>query len=136
MTPEHSSRVQKRPRALIVEDEILVAWQLQSTLEDLGFEADELVSNGTSALNLVQSGSFEVLFMDVNLSGPPDGAETAQRLREFSDTPIVFVTAYSHYDSIYTGLRRITRSAVVGKPATPSAITEALRELGLATPGH
>lgn len=126
-----SANAAKTLRALIVEDEILIAWQLQSTIEDLGIRVEEFVSNGTHALRLVESRPFEVLFMDVNLSGSPDGVETARRIRQRFDTPIIFVTAYASYDSIYSDLQRISRSVVVGKPATKAAISGALGELGL-----
>jgi CheY-like chemotaxis protein len=118
-------------RALIVEDEILIAWELQSTLEEIGIHVDEFVSNGSKALELVESRPFEVLFMDVNLVGSPDGTETARRIRERFDTPIVFVTAYAGYDRVYNDLRQIDRSVVVGKPATLAAIKGALYQLGL-----
>ena len=118
-------------RALIVEDEILIAWQLKDTLEELGLEVDEFVSNGAKALELIQRTKYEVLFMDVNLIGSMDGAETAHRIREQADTPIVFVTAYAQYDSIYNDLRRIERSVVIGKPALPHSVKEALQALGL-----
>jgi CheY-like chemotaxis protein len=65
------------------------------------------------------------------LVGSPDGIETARRIRERFDTPIVFVTAYAGYDSVYSDLRQIDRSVVVGKPATLAAIKDALYQLGL-----
>jgi hypothetical protein len=53
MTPPYGADDQSRAadgpnptRALIVEDEILVAWDLQSTLEELGFQVEDVVSDG------------------------------------------------------------------------------------------
>ena len=142
MTPPYGADDRSRaadgpnpPRALIVEDEILVAWDLQSTLEELGFQVENVVSDGMSALRLIEDKHFEVLFMDVNLSGAPDGLETALRIRQRANTPIIFVTAYSFSDSIYTDLRRIDISLVVGKPITRGAVTDALRKLGVIA-GH
>lgn len=123
------------PRALIVEDEILIAWDIQSTLEELGFQVADVVSDGMSALRLIEDKHFEVLFMDVNLSGSPNGVETARRVRQHADTPIVFITAYSPSDRIYDDLRRIDCSLVVGKPATRGAVTDALGKLGVIA-GH
>src|SRR3569833_1318838 len=88
----------QRLRALIVEDEILIAWQLKDTLEELGLEVDEFVSNGARALEVIRHREVEVVFLDVNLVGPMDGAETAQRIRQEADTPRVFVTAYADFD--------------------------------------
>lgn len=116
-------------RALIVEDEILIAWQLKDTLEELGLEVAELVSNGTKALELIEHTKYEVVFMDVNLAGSLDGAETAYRIRGQFDTPIVFVTAYAGYDSISKDLRKIECSVVIGKPASVESIRGALEQL-------
>ena len=121
-------------RALIVEDEILIAWQLKDALEERGLEVKELVSNGAKALDLIEHTKYEVVFMDINLAGTLDGAETAYRIREQFDTPIVFVTAYAGYDSIYTDLRKIEFSAVIGKPASVESIRGALEELHVLAP--
>lgn len=117
--------------ALIVEDEILIAWQLKDTLDELDLEVDEFVSNGAKALELIKHRKYQVVFLDVNLVGSMDGAETAQRIREQADTPIVFVTAYAGYDSIYKELQKIGRSVVIGKPASIESIREALQELNV-----
>ena len=121
----------QRLRALIVEDEILIAWQLKDTLEELGLEVDEFVSNGARALEVIRHREVEVVFLDVNLVGPMDGAETAQRIRQEADTPIVFVTAYADYDSIYKELQKIERSVVIGKPASIESIRGALQKLNV-----
>ena len=114
-------------RALIVEDEIMVAWHLESVLEDLQMEICGLVSNAPEAVIEAIKDNVDIVFMDVNLAGPMDGVEAARRIRERRDVPIIFVTAYASDDA--TVARIVTAlgpSVIVGKPATPAAIRHAL----------
>ena len=94
-------------------------------------EASDLTSDGSSAVDLTRSKSFDVIFMDVNLAGPMDGVETARLIRERSGVPIVFVTAYAGYDDIAVELEKIGASVVVGKPTMADAVESALRRMGL-----
>lgn len=118
-------------RALIVDDEILVAWHLESVLEDLHMEICCVVSNGLDAVSEAMKESVDIVFMDVNLGGGIDGVEAARRIRELRNVPIIFVTAYASDEAMVS---RITStlgpSAIVGKPATPTAIQHALLGLG------
>ena len=125
------SAAPKRLRALIVEDEILIAWHLQGLLAEMAIEANALTSSGRAALDLMRSEEFDVIFMDINLVGSMDGVETARRIRENSEVPIIFVTAYAGYDDISAALASIGSIAVLGKPALQKAVAAALRDVGL-----
>jgi len=78
-------------RALIVEDEIMVAWHLESVLEDLQMEVCGLVSDAPEAVTEAVKDNVDIVFMDVNLAGEMDGIEAARRIRERRDVPIIFV---------------------------------------------
>lgn len=82
----------------IVEDESLIAMELKDRLLGLGYAVAGTVAQGEKALATLQTKGVDLVLMDINLSGDLDGIETARRLHEWSDTPVVFVTAYS--DSI------------------------------------
>jgi CheY-like chemotaxis protein len=114
-------------RALIVEDEIMVAWHLESVLEDLQMEICGLVSNAAEAVVEAIKDNVDIVFMDVNLAGPMDGIEAARRIRERRDVPIIFVTAYASDDATVSRIvSALGPSVIVGKPATPDAIQRAL----------
>jgi CheY-like chemotaxis protein len=114
-------------RALIVEDEIMVAWHLESVLEDLQMEICGLVSNAPEAIAEATKDNVDIVFMDVNLAGPIDGIEAARRIRERRDVPIIFVTAYASDDATISRIvSALGSSVIVGKPATPTAIRHAL----------
>lgn len=116
-------------RALIVEDEILVAWHLESLLEDLKLDVSGIVSNGSEAIERALSHDVDMIFMDVNLHGDLDGIEIAERILARRKVPIVFVTAYA--DELVTSRIRslLPDASVVNKPATFAAITSALRKI-------
>ena len=88
------------PRALIVEDETMIALGLEAQLRELGFQACDLAADGHQALSRAMSNRPNVVLMDVNLEGNREGIEVARRLRETYDVPIVFVTGCTDSETI------------------------------------
>ena len=80
---------------LVVEDEPLVGVELQEFLTDLGYSIPGVVDEGTQALDAFRRYQPDLILMDVRIKGSMDGVETAARIRQTSDVPIIFVTAYS-----------------------------------------
>ena len=117
-------------RALIAEDEILIAWQLQDLLEGLGVAAPVIVATGEDALE-ADIDQIDIILMDVNLAGPMSGIEAARQIRRRWKVPIVFVTAYAGHEVIDRDATQIGRSVVVGKPATQAALRHAFDELSV-----
>jgi DNA-binding NarL/FixJ family response regulator len=87
-------------RALIVDDEFLIAFDLESSMRELGFDVCTVASNERDAIELAKSNRPDVVVMDVYLGGTRAGIETARWLREVCDVPIVFVTAHSDADTM------------------------------------
>jgi DNA-binding response OmpR family regulator len=77
------------PRALIVEDETMVALGLEAHLRELGFQACDLAADGHQALSRAMSNQPNVVLMGVNLEGNREGIEVARSLRETCDVPII-----------------------------------------------
>lgn len=117
-------------RTLIVDDEIMVAWHLESILQELNMEIGGLVSNGAEAVVQGTKEDIDLIFMDVNLAGGIDGIEAAKKIRECRQVPIIFVTAYATDSATVS---RITSSlgpsVIIGKPATPTTVQAALKQL-------
>ena len=82
-------------RILIVEEQAIVAFDIQSQLEALGYEVVGTASSGVDAVRLAESLRPDLVLMDVRLDGPMDGVEAARRIRQICNAPIVFLTAYS-----------------------------------------
>lgn len=82
-------------RILVVEDEVIVAMEIQDRLHDLGYEVLDTVTTGEDALKRADATQPDLVLMDIMLDGHLDGIETAERLCETMRVPIVFLTAYS-----------------------------------------
>ena len=79
-------------RALIVDDEVIFALNMEADMQELGFDVCDLAANGHQATTLAMSNQPDVVLMDVNLEGGREGIEVARWLHELCDVPIVFVT--------------------------------------------
>ncbi|MEW5724020.1 MAG: response regulator [Thermodesulfobacteriota bacterium] len=85
----------KKPRLLIVEDEIIIATDLKRRLGNLGYEVCAAVHDGKAAVKSAGRLRPDLVLMDIELGGAPDGIETAEKIRSNLAIPIVFLTAYA-----------------------------------------
>jgi DNA-binding response OmpR family regulator len=83
------------PRALIVEDEILIAEELRERLSRLGFSVIAAVDNAEEAVAIAVRERPELVLMDIRLKGEKDGVQAAREIRKQVDVPLVYLTAYS-----------------------------------------
>lgn len=79
-------------RVLIVEDEIFVALELESLLEELGHQVVGIAADSRSALELAGR-SADIAMVDLNLRDGPTGASLGKRLAEEFGIKVVFQTA-------------------------------------------
>ena len=82
-------------RVLIVEDEKIIAFDLQRRLKSFGFDVVGSCSSGAEALELCSRERPDIVLMDIMLEGDLDGIETAKVLLEKYQIPSIFLTAYS-----------------------------------------
>ncbi len=81
-------------KILIVEDESIVAVELKSSLEKMGYQVSGLIDNGAEAIHHVETHHPEIVLMDIRIRGKIDGIETADIIRNRFGIPVVFTTAY------------------------------------------
>ena len=82
-------------RVLIVEDERLVARELQIRLEENGYRVTGNVASADNALRAASEQVPDIVLMDIHIQGERDGIETAALLQQQFDVPVVFLTAHS-----------------------------------------
>jgi CheY-like chemotaxis protein len=82
-------------KILIVEDEYIIAEGTQHMLERLGYEVTEIVSSGLEAIRSIKASMPDLILMDINIKGDMDGIETAKKIKEQWDIPVIYFTAYS-----------------------------------------
>lgn len=85
---------------LIVEDERVAAWNIQSALEKFGYTVVANVSSGDKAVGLAGTLKPDLVLMDIRLPGEIDGIEAAARIRNQYKIPIVYLTAYTDEQTI------------------------------------
>jgi diguanylate cyclase (GGDEF)-like protein/PAS domain S-box-containing protein len=82
-------------KILIVEDERIIALDLQRRLERFGYPEPFLAATGDEALQQVDKHRPDIILMDIMLSGGMDGVDTATIVKERYGIPVIFLTAYS-----------------------------------------
>ncbi|WP_013325101.1 hybrid sensor histidine kinase/response regulator [Gloeothece verrucosa] len=82
-------------RILVVEDERIVARDIEKRLKKLGYIVPFSVGSGEAALKIVAEEPLDLILMDIELKGLIDGIETAEQIRTNFDVPIIYLTAYA-----------------------------------------
>jgi two-component system, cell cycle sensor histidine kinase and response regulator CckA len=89
-----------RKQILIVEDEGLIAADIQSRLERLGYSVPAIARSGEEALDWARSTPFDLVLMDIRLKGEMDGIAAARALKVEFETPVVYITAHADQETI------------------------------------
>ena len=82
-------------RVLIVEDEKIIALDLQRRLEKFGYSVVALASTATEAVEAALEYLPDIVLMDIMLGGDRDGVDAAIEIKDQYNVPIVFLTAYA-----------------------------------------
>ncbi|GEM_PF-2262332 len=82
-------------KILIVEDEHIVALDLQQQVEKLGYAVVGIASSAQKAIDLAFETDPDLILMDIRLQGDKDGIEAAHEIRAKKPMPIVYLTAYA-----------------------------------------
>ena len=81
-------------KIVIVEDEGLLAADLESRLKSAGYQVPGTADSGEPALQLIRESLPDLVLMDIRLKGDQDGIRVAEQVREELDIPVVYLTAY------------------------------------------
>ena len=113
-------------RAMIVEDEIFFALNLEADMQALGFDICDLAANGQQASELAMSNKPDVVLMDINLEGGREGIEVARWLSKVCEAPIVFVTGYADRDTVERIHEQVPGAPVLSKPVYSDRLAAAV----------
>jgi len=120
-------------RILIVEDDFLVANEIETALSDAGFEVALVAASADEALELAESQKPALVVMDVRLAGERDGIHAATEI--FSKLGIRCIFATAHYDQ--DSLERAKPAMPLGwlqKPYSMVSLVNAVRRALSAAP--
>jgi AmiR/NasT family two-component response regulator len=112
---------------LIVEDEAVIAMDLELMIADAGGRPVGLAATAADAERLAGVLRPDVILMDVRLKGERDGIAAAYAIREALGTPIVFVTGNEEAETVGR-IRAVNGSSPVHKPVRASALIDAVLE--------
>ena len=108
------------PNVMIVEDEMLVALQLEEKLPRMGYNVIASVTSGEEAVEKAYDLQLDLIIMDIRLDGELDGIEAAGRIRGRHNIPVIYFTAHSDD----TTLRRAKLTSPAGYLVKPFSETD------------
>ena len=85
-------------KVLVVEDEGLIANEIESRLNEMGHQVVATASTSKEALD--RAPEADIVLMDIRINGPVDGIETATLIRESLQLPVIFLTAHADQSTI------------------------------------
>lgn len=79
----------------IVEDESIVAKDIQISLVKLGYNVVGVANNGADAIKQITEKHPDLVLMDIMIKGPLTGIEVCEKLKETLNIPVIYLTAYA-----------------------------------------
>lgn len=126
--PEHRrGREEGGPahQVLIVEDEFFVALDLETTLQQAGYEVVGVASNAADAVRLAEEHQPSVVVMDVRIAGERDGVDTAIELFERLGIRSIFASAH-HDPGTMARAARANAAGWLAKPYSSASLIAAV----------
>lgn len=109
-------------RILIVEDELLIALELECLLQDAGHDVVGIAACSAEALDLSAKLAPDLAFVDIHLADGPTGVDVSRHLANEHDVTVLFMTANAkRIPEDFAGAR-----GVIAKPYTDRGVKEAL----------
>lgn len=119
-------------KVMIVEDEAIIAMDIRSTVEGLGYTVTATASSGDEALSKVDDADPDIILMDIKIAGEMDGIQTAGEINETHNIPIIYITSYSDEKTLERAMDTRPYSYIL-KPINERALAV---ELKLALHSH
>lgn len=116
----------KQKFLLLVEDEILIAMSTMDSLERYGYDI-KLSSNGESAVSTIEENpEIQLILMDIDLGKGIDGTVAAQKILEFKDIPIVFLSSHTEPE-IVEKTEKITSYGYIEKNSSITVLDASIK---------
>jgi PAS domain S-box-containing protein len=90
----------EKAKILIVEDEAIIAMEIESQLQSLGYEVTSIVETGEKAIAKAEEDKPDLMLMDIRIKGEMDGIDTAEVIRNKFSIPVIFSSAYLDQERI------------------------------------
>ncbi len=115
----------KKSSILIVEDEIIIATDIASVLEQFGYSVAGIVASGEEALSKVEDLHPDLILMDIKLKGILDGISTCIKIRQRLNIPVIYLTAYAG-ENILKNIKKSGAYGYILKPFNENELRGAI----------
>ncbi|MBX9349147.1 response regulator, partial [Chromobacterium vaccinii] len=111
---------------LIVEDERIIAMDLQLQLQALGYQVCDIAASGRLAIACAERDRPDLVLMDIHLEGDMDGVDAASEIYRRLKIPIVFLSAYAENATLQRAKNAMPYGYLV-KPISPRELHATLQ---------
>ncbi len=102
-------------KILIVEDEPIIASDIEMTLEELGYQITDVVDDAESAIESIEKRKPDLVLLDINIEGDTDGIMLAQDIKEQFKIPFIYLTSNADKVTI-NRVKRTNPAGFIVKP--------------------
>ncbi|MEG3223993.1 MAG: hypothetical protein BME94_00340 [Methanobacteriales archaeon Met13] len=102
-------------KILLVEDDGLIAMQIQLELEGWGYTVLGAAPSSEDAVSMARELSPDLILMDIVMQGKYDGIEAVEKIKRHQDIPVIYTTGY-HDDETIERARKTNPEAYLLKP--------------------
>jgi PAS domain S-box-containing protein len=111
----------EKAKVLIMEDELVLAHDLEDILRQRGYDVVGTASSGEDAIKLAQATNPDLILADIKLQGTLDGIDSAERISEDCDCAIVYLTARTEPD-LFDKAKETEPYGYLTKPVAPQEL--------------
>ncbi|AYV57182.1 ATP-binding response regulator [Leptospira kmetyi] len=114
------------PSILIVDDEWLIAFNLQVSLQKLGYRISGTARTADEALEVAERTKPDLILMDIRIEGELDGIQAAERIQKKMDVPVIFMTAFADEETFNRAVDKASMFGYISKPFQPQALKNSI----------
>ncbi|EMY76194.1 PAS domain S-box protein [Leptospira weilii serovar Ranarum str. ICFT] len=122
----NSSETDFFPSILIVDDEWLIAFNLQVSLQKLGYRISGIARTADEAMELAERTKPDLILMDIRIEGELDGIQAAERIQKKMDVPVIFMTAFADEETFNRAVNKASLFGYISKPFQPTALKNSI----------
>jgi len=89
-----------KKKIVIVEDESIIAMELEERLNQMGFAVAGTFSRGDTVITKISGLRPDLILVDINIQGSMNGIETARKIKDTYNIPFIYITANNDEETL------------------------------------
>ncbi len=114
-------------RILVVEDEAIIALDIQGILKKMGYVESEVADSGEESIRRVAAQRPHLVLMDIKLKGTVDGIQAAKQIFYEYNVPVVYITAFGDEKTLKRA-NGTARFGYITKPFEETALQSTIKD--------